>query len=36
VLHELEPVTEIEIGDAKVFFHSSTQQDVSELTKTNL
>jgi hypothetical protein len=36
ILKELEPVTEIEIGDARVFFHSSTQQDVSEFTKTTL
>jgi hypothetical protein len=32
----LEPVTEIEIGDARVFFHSNSQQDISEMTKTNL
>jgi hypothetical protein len=32
----LEPVTELEVGDARVFFHSSSQQDISELTKTNL
>jgi hypothetical protein len=36
ILKELEPVTEIEIGDAKIFFHSSTQQDVSEFSKTTL
>lgn len=35
-LVELEPVTEIEIGNAKIFFHSSHQQDVSDMTKTNL
>ncbi len=35
-LGELEPVTELEIGNAKIFFHSSNQQDVSDMTKTNL
>ncbi len=36
VLRELEPVTELEMGETKLFFHSANQQDVSELTKTNL
>jgi len=36
VLRVLEPVTELEMGETKVFFHSANQQDVSELTKTNL
>lgn len=36
VLRELEPVTELEMGETRVFFHSANQQDVSELTKTNL
>jgi len=35
-LVKLEPVTEIEMGDARVFFHSNAQQDISELTRTNL
>ncbi len=35
-LVRLEPVTEIEIGDARVFFHSNSQQDITELTRTNL
>lgn len=36
VLRELDPVTELEMGETRVFFHSANQQDVSELTKTNL
>ncbi|MFQ3659559.1 MAG: VWA domain-containing protein [Anaerolineae bacterium] len=35
-LMRLEPVTEIEMGDARVFFHTNSQQDISELTRTNL
>lgn len=35
-LVRLEPVTEIEMGDARVFFHTNSQQDISELTRTNL
>jgi Mg-chelatase subunit ChlD len=35
-LVRLEPVTEIEIGDARIFFHTNSQQDISELTRTNL
>lgn len=32
----LEPITEIEIGDALLVFHSNSQQDITEFTKTNL
>ena len=35
-LFKLEPVTEMEIGSAHLIFHSNAQQDISELTKTNL
>jgi len=35
-LFQLEPVTEIEIGDAQLVFHSNAQQDLSEFIKTNL
>lgn len=35
-LFTLEPVTEIEIGDAQLVFHSNAQQDLSEFIKTNL
>lgn len=35
-LVRLEPITEIEMGDARVFFHTNSQQDISELTRTNL
>lgn len=33
---KLEPITEIEIGESQLIFHSNSQQDISELTKTNL
>ena len=36
VWEELVPITEIEIGDVLLIFHSSAQQDVSELVRTNL
>lgn len=35
-LFELKPVTEIEIGQALLVFHSSAQQDISEFIDTNL
>jgi len=35
-LVELEPVTEIEIGQTLLVFHSNAQQDVSDFIKTNL
>lgn len=35
-LHELKPVTEIEIGGALLVFHSNAQQDISEFIDTNL
>jgi metal-sulfur cluster biosynthetic enzyme len=35
-LVKLESVTEIEMGDARLFFHSNSQQDITELTRTNL
>ena len=35
-LVKLESVTEIEVGDARLFFHSNSQQDITELTRTNL
>lgn len=35
-LFELYPVTEIDIGDAQIVFHSNSQQDLSEFIKTNL
>lgn len=34
--YRLEPVTEIQIGDAIVIFHAMTQYDISELARTNL
>ncbi len=36
VWEELVPITEIEIEDVLLIFHSSAQQDVSELVRTNL
>lgn len=36
VFYKLTPVTEIEIGNALLIFHSNAQQDVSEFIKTNL
>lgn len=33
---KLEPITEIEIGNALLVFHSNAQQDISEFIKTNL
>ncbi|MDX2161451.1 MAG: FHA domain-containing protein [bacterium] len=36
VLHRLEPITEIQIGNTHLYFHSNAQQDISEMTKTNL
>ncbi len=35
-LRVLEPITELEIGNTHLYFHSNAQQDISELTKTNL
>jgi hypothetical protein len=35
-MHKLLPVAEIEIGSTHLYFHSNAQQDISELTKTNL
>lgn len=35
-LFELYPVTEIDIGDSQIVFHSNSQQDLSEFIKTNL
>lgn len=35
-LRELEPVTEIQIADALLLFHSSAQQDIAEFMRTNL
>ncbi|MFN8529039.1 MAG: VWA domain-containing protein [Anaerolineae bacterium] len=35
-LYRLEPITEIEIGSTHLYFHSNAQQDISELTKTNI
>jgi hypothetical protein len=35
-LYKLEPVTELQIGDAYLYFHSNAQQDISELAQTNL
>ncbi|MBC7811089.1 MAG: FHA domain-containing protein [Burkholderiales bacterium] len=35
-LYELEPVTEIEIGETKVIFHSNAQQDISDFIRTDL
>ncbi|HVU14443.1 MAG TPA: FHA domain-containing protein [Phototrophicaceae bacterium] len=35
-LRKLEPVTELEIGSVHLYYHSNAQQDISELTKTNL
>jgi hypothetical protein len=34
--YRLEPITEIEVGDVLLVFHANAQQDVAELTKTNL
>lgn len=36
IFHKLTPVTELEIGDTLLIFHSSAQQDVSEFIRTNL
>lgn len=36
ILYKLTPVTELEIGDTLLIFHSSAQQDVSEFIRTNL
>jgi pSer/pThr/pTyr-binding forkhead associated (FHA) protein len=33
---KLVPITEIEIGSTLLIFHSSAQQDISELIKTNI
>lgn len=36
MIKRLEPITEIEIGNTHLYFHSNAQQDISELTKTNI
>jgi hypothetical protein len=35
-MYKLEPITEIDIGESHLIFHSNSQQDIAELTKTNL